>query len=122
MAISVQQLPLQTARNRRALAGPYVQLGSAGLVALAFIVVCVLSILFLAQTGRVATRGYYLQALQTEEKTLKRQGEQFQYRIAAANRLDALQVRAVKAGLRPITPAQTRFITIELPAGTPAPR
>ncbi len=117
MAVSVQALPLQHARERRAQYPSYFQLGYAGLLAGAAIAVCLLSILYLAQTGRVATRGYLLQELQDEHVTLLREAEQYEYRIAAANRLDSIEERAVRIGLRRAVPVQLRYATIEMPAG-----
>jgi hypothetical protein len=76
-----------------------------------------LSILYLAQTGRVATRGYTLQELQVEHVHLLREAEQYEYRIAAANRLDSIEERATKLGLRRAAPTQLRYATIEQPAG-----
>ncbi|MBA3946285.1 MAG: hypothetical protein H0X37_17185 [Herpetosiphonaceae bacterium] len=113
----MQPMPLHTARLRRDRAGSYFQLGSAGLLAGAVVVVCILSILYLAQTGRVATRGYKLQALQAEEKVLLRVAEQDQYRIAMANRLDVIQSHAVTLNMHPATVAQTRYVTIQLDNG-----
>ena len=117
MAVTVQALPLQDARERRAQYPSYFSLGYPGLLAIAVIAVCMLSILYLAQTGRVATRGYRLQELQDEHETLMRQAQQFEFRIAAANRLDSIEVRAQRIGLRKASPAQLRYATIELPAG-----
>ena len=117
MAVTVQSLPLQNVRARRAQYPSYVQLGSAGLIAGGVIAVCLLSILYLAQTGRVATRGYLLQELQEQHTILKREAEQYEYRIAAANRLDVIEARALEIGMRPATKAQLRYATIQLPAG-----
>ena len=108
----MQPMPLQTARQRRGRAGSYFQLGSAGLLAGAVAAVCIFSILYLAQTGRVATRGYRLQALQADEKVLLRAAEQDQYRIAMANRLDVIQERAAKLNMHLATAGQTRYVTI----------
>ncbi len=117
MAITSQPMPLQTARRRRARVGRYFELGNAGLLAGAVVAVCILSILYLAQTGRVATRGHYLQQLQGEEKALLREAEQSEYRIAAAQRLTVVQERATKLGLRPATVGQTRYLQIEVNHG-----
>lgn len=114
---SMQPMPLRTARQRRNRAGSYLQLGSAGLLAGAVAAVCILSILYLAQTGRVATRGYRLQALQADEKVLLRAAEQDQYRIAMANRLDVIQERAAKLNMHLATPGQTRYVTISQDTG-----
>ena len=109
--------PLQHARERRVQHPKYFKLGGAGLIAGTVIAVCLLSLLYLAQTGRVATRGYVLQELQADRVGLLREAEQFEYRIAVANRLDLIEARATAIGLRRATPAQLRYATIELPAG-----
>ena len=113
----MQPMPLHKARLRRERAGSYFQLGAAGLLAGAVTVVCILSILYLAQTGRVATRGYQLQALEAQEKVLLRAAQQDQYRIAMANRLDVIQDRAAKLNMHPATAVQTRYITIQVNNG-----
>jgi hypothetical protein len=116
MAVSAQALPLQHARERRTEYPKYIKLSYAGLLAGTAIAVCLLSLLFLAQTGRVASRGYQLQDLQDEHVVLLREAEQFEYRIAAANRLDAIEARATALGLRRADPGQLRYTTIELPS------
>ncbi len=117
MAVTVQSLPLQHVRERRAQYPSYFKLGSAGLLAGAVIAVCLLSILFLAQTGRVATRGYLLQELQDKHSTLLREAEQYEHRIAIANRLETIEQRATALGLRKAAPNQLRYATVEAPAG-----
>ena len=117
MAINQRLLPLQNARIRRAqLPIGYFKLGQSGLIAGAIAIVCILSILYLAQTGRVATAGYRLQELERERTQLLREAEQYQFRIAQASRLNAIADRAQKLGLRPATYEQQRYTTIELPA------
>lgn len=112
-----EALPLQHARERRVQHPKYFRLGAPGLIAGSVITVCLLSLLYLAQTGRVATRGYVLQELQADRVGLLREAEQFEYRIAAANRLDSVETRATALGLRRAAPAQLRYATIELPPG-----
>ena len=117
MAISQRLLPLHTARVRRTqLPTGYLKLGEAGLVAGAVAIVCILSILFLAQTGRVATAGYRLQELEQQHTRLLREAEQYEFRIAQASRLDSIAARAHALGMRPATSEQLRYATIELPA------
>ncbi len=117
MAVTVQSLPLRNARERRAEYPSYFRLGDVGLLAGAIVAVCILSILYLAQTGRVATRGYRLQELQERHAMLLREAEQLEYRIAAANRLDSIEERATRIGLRPAPSTQLRYVTVELSAG-----
>lgn len=117
MAVIQRNLPLYTARLRRAhIPRGYFKLGDSGLIAGAVAIVCILSILFLAQTGRVATAGYELQQLQHEHTLLVQEGEQYEYRIARASRLDVVTERAQQLGMRPASNEQRRFVTIELPA------
>lgn len=117
MAMSQRILPLQTARVRRAqLPTGYFKLGEAGMIAGAVAIVCILSILFLAQTGRVATAGYQLQELEQQHTVLLREAEQYEFRIAQASRLDSIAARAQALGMRPATSEQLRYATIEIPA------
>jgi hypothetical protein len=122
MAVTVQSLPLRHARERRAQFPSYFKLGYSGLLAGGVIAVCLLSILYLAQTGRVATRGFMLQELRKDHIELARQAEQFEYRIAVANRLDVIEKRAIEIGLRPAAPNQLRYATIEISTGALAQR
>lgn len=116
MAVIQRNLPLYAARLRRAqIPRAYFKLGDSGLIAGAVAIVCILSILFLAQTGRVATAGYELQELQHEHTLLVQEAEQYEYRIARASRLDVVADRAQKLGMRPATSEQQRYLTIELP-------
>ncbi len=118
MAVQQRILPLQLARIRRAqFPTGYFKLGEVGLITGAVAIVCLLSILFLAQTGRVATAGYKLQELQGEHTLLLREAEQYEFRIAQASRLDAIATRAQAIGMRPAKNEQLRYATIEMPAG-----
>jgi len=87
-----------------------------GLLAGAVLIVCILSMLYLAQTSRVAGATYQLQKLQNEHAQLTHDGEQWEYRIAKASRLDVVSERAARLGLRPATGDQLRYATIEMPA------
>lgn len=117
MAVIQRNLPLYAARLRRAhIPRAYFKLGDSGLIAGAVAIVCILSILFLAQTGRVATAGYELQELQHAHALLVQEAEQHEYRIARASRLDVIADRAQTLGMRPAINEQQRYVTIELPA------
>lgn len=116
MATNQRMLPLYAARLRRAqFPIGYFKLGQPGLIAGAIAVVCILSILYLAQTGRVATAGYRLQELEREHVVLQHEAEQYEFRIARASRLESIAERAGKIGLRPATFEQQRYATIEMP-------
>jgi hypothetical protein len=116
MAVNQTGLPLQRGRTRQLSVSRALRLNELGLVAGAVAIVCILSILFLAQTGRVATANYRLQALEREHVALTHEAEQYEYRLAKASRLDVLAERAERLGLRPVTGEQVRYATIELPA------
>lgn len=116
MAVAQRKLPLQNARQRRAqLPQAYFKLGNPGLLAGGITIVCMLSILFLAQTGHVATAGYELQELKRQQTAMLHEGEQYEFRIAQASKLDSIAERARQLGLRPATAEQLRYTTIELP-------
>lgn len=116
MAVVERKLPLQMARLRRAhIPNAYFKLGEAGLLAGVFAIVCILSILYLAQTGRVATAGYELQEIKRQSLELEHEAEQYEFRIAQASRLDVISEKAQKLGLRPATYEQTRYATVEVP-------
>jgi hypothetical protein len=118
MAINQRMFPLHTARIRRAqLPIGYFKLGEPGLVLGAIVVVCLLSLLFLAQTGRVASAGYRLQELEREHVLLVQQAELYEFRIAQASRLDVVATRAEKLGMRRASNDQIRYATIELLGG-----
>ena len=117
MAVNAQANPLQHARDRRVQYPKYFRLGYAGLLLGALVAVCILSLLYLAQTGRVATRGYRLQELQDRHAMLLRDAEQHEFRIAAANHLDSIEERATRIGLRPAASTQLGYVTVELAGG-----
>lgn len=115
MAVQQTGVPLRRARMRPAIAHG-LRANELGLLAGAVVIVCLLSILYLAQTGRVATAGHTLQKLEREHVQLIHDGEQWEFRIAKASRLDVVAERAARLGLRPATGDQLRYATVELPA------
>jgi hypothetical protein len=117
MAVTVHALPRQEPREHRTAYPSYLRLGYPGLIVGAVMAVCLLSLLFLAQTGRVATRGYMLQELKDQHAVLVHEAQQHEYRIAEANRLDVIEARAMALGMRRATPQQLRFATIEMTGG-----
>ena len=109
-------LPLYGIHLRRAtVATGSLRLNEMKLIVSLIVAICVLSILHLAQTGRVATAGLRLQELEREHAVLMREAEQHQYRIATASRLDTIAERASALGLRRATSDQLRYATIEVP-------
>lgn len=122
MAIHQTGLPLHSARVRdmsdrvRQISVPRVfPANELRLVVGAIVIVCILSILFLAQTGRVATAGHRLEAIEREHVALVQEAQQYEYRIARASRLDMVAERAARLGLRPATSEQLVYETVDLP-------
>ncbi len=109
-------LPLYGMPLRRAtVASSSVRVNEMKLIVSLIVVICILSVVYLAQTGRVATAGLRLQELEREHAVLMREAEQQQYRIATASRLDRIAERASALGLRPAASEQLRYATIEVP-------
>lgn len=74
-----------------------------------------LALATLAQTGRVATRGYQLNKLDKEQVALVRQADQMRLQIAQARSLDRVQQRASEAlGMRVAPSAQLHYLTVEV--------
>lgn len=115
MAVQQTGVPLRRARMRPVVAHG-LRASELGLLAGAVVIVCLLSILYLAQTGRVATAGHRLQQLEDEHVTLVHAGEQWELRIAKASRLSVVAERAERLGLRTATVDQLRYATVEMPA------
>ena len=115
--MAVQPTRVSSRRSSTPVAVPQgMRVHELGLLAGAVLIVCILSMLYLAQTARVAAASHRLQQLQDEHVQLIHDAEQWEYRIAKASRLDVVAERAARLGLRPATGDQLRFATIELPA------
>ncbi|NWF81719.1 MAG: hypothetical protein HXY37_17005 [Chloroflexi bacterium] len=102
------------ARARRLALPRYLRLdGSRYLLGLV-IMLCLMSLIVLAQTGVVATRGYAISDLEAEKVSLLRERTQLQERQARAHSLERIRRRAEQNGLRPVRDGQIRYL--ELPA------
>ena len=74
-----------------------------------------LALATLAQTGRVATRGYELTKLSQEQTALIRHADQVRLQIAQARSLDRVQQRATEAlGMHVAPSAQLHYLTVEV--------
>lgn len=113
MAVNTQRISsIDQARARRIALPRYLRLdGSRYLLGLV-VILAIMSLIVLAQTGVVATRGYAIAALESEKVTLQREHSQLQVRQARAQSLERIRRRAEQIGLRPITPDQVRYVTI----------
>jgi hypothetical protein len=76
------------------------------------ILLCLMSLLTLGQTGVVATKGYAVSTLETDKKELIRLREQLEVRYATAQSLERIRRRAEQLGLRPTRQEQIRYMTI----------
>lgn len=128
MAINWRKpFPLAEARATRLQLPRYLQLDGGRYLILAAVILALMSLLFLAQTGTLATRGYELGRLDARKTELLREQSQLELELAEAQSLSNVQQRADALKLRPMTPDQVRYMTISLTptalpaAATPAP-
>ena len=118
MAVNIRQLfPLQQAKARRSQLPRYLQLDGGRYLIAAALLLSLMSLISLGQTGRLATKGYELAQLQTHKAELQRERSALQLQLSEAQSLSAVQRRATEQHLRPMTPDQARYITITPPGG-----
>ena len=116
MAVNIRQLfPLQQAKARRSQLGRYLQLDGGRYLIAAALILSLMSLISLGQTGRVATQGYEVAKLQNEQKMLLRERSALQLRLSEAQSLEQIQRLARGLNLRPMTPDQAQYITIAPP-------
>jgi hypothetical protein len=113
MAVNTPRISsIGQARARRISIPHYLRLdGSRYLLGLVLIL-ALMSLIVLAQTGVVATKGYAISRLEVEKTALTRERSQLQAREAHAQSLELIRRRAEQIGLRPITPDQVRYLSI----------
>jgi hypothetical protein len=113
MAVNTQRMStIVQARERRSALPQYLRLdGSRYLLGLVLIL-ALMSLIVLVQTGAVATKGYAISQLEHEKTALMRERSQLQVREAQAQSLEMIRRRAEGIGLRPITPDQVRYLDI----------
>lgn len=121
MAVNTQRISaIIQARARRLELPRYLKLdGSRYLLGLVLIL-CLMSLIVLVQTGVVATKGYAITQLEAERTSLIRERSQLQVRQARAQSLELIRRRAEQIGLRPVTPDQVRYVTVPELAEAPA--
>ena len=114
MAVNVRNIfPLEQARARRIELVRYLRLDGGRYLIAAALLLSLMSLVSLGQTGRLATKGYQLAQLQAEQTTLLRQRSALLLRLSEAESLTSIQRRATTLGLHPMAPEQARYITIE---------
>jgi hypothetical protein len=120
MAINVDRVsPIQDVRTRRIELPRYLKLDGSRYLLGAVVILCLMSLIALAQTGVVATKGYAIVSLEQQRTDLLRERSQLQLRQADAQSLARVRARAEQIGLRPLAPDQVRYVSIN--AGEPAP-
>lgn len=76
------------------------------------LLLCLMSLITLGQTGVVATKGYAVASLQMQRTELIRQRNHLEARYAAAQSLDHIRKQAERIGLRPAHRDQMHYITV----------
>lgn len=119
MAINWKRpFPLAQARATRLELPRYLQLDGGRYLILAAVILALLSLLSLGQTGKLATRGYELGRLDTRKTVLLRDQSSLQLDLAEAQSLTKIERRVEAAKLRPMTLEQVRYVTIQPSATT----
>jgi hypothetical protein len=117
MAVNIRQLfPLQQAKARRSQLPRYLRLDGGRYLIVAALVLSLMSLISLGQTGRLATQGYELAQIQAERTSLLRQRSALQLRLSEADSLQKIEQRAAALNMRLMTPEQARYITVAPPA------
>ncbi|HMO56400.1 MAG TPA: hypothetical protein PKA05_08610 [Roseiflexaceae bacterium] len=121
MAVNVRQLfPLQQVRARRIDVSRYLKLDGGRYLIAAALMLSLMSLLTLGQTGRLATQGYEITALEAQKTVLLRERNGMLLRLAQAQAFDKIQPRATELGLRPAQLEQVRYVSLETVPDTTA--
>jgi hypothetical protein len=114
MAINTQKIsPTQQARRRRIELARYLNLDGSRYLFGVVLLLCLMSLISLAQTGVVATKGYALANLEAHKIELLRERSQLELRRADAHSLDRVRLRARELGMQPISEDQVQYLTIK---------
>ena len=120
MAVNIRQLfPLQQAKVRRSQLPRYLRLDGGRYLIAAALILSLLSLISLGQTGRLAAQGYEIAQLQKDQVDLLRQRSALQLELSEAQSLAKIEQRARDLHMRPMTPDQARYITIGAPPEKP---
>lgn len=113
MAVNVRKLfPLEQARARRIELSRYLRLDGGRYLIAAALLLSLMSLISLGQTGRLATQGYQLADLQATQKVLLREHSALLLQLSEAESLQSVEKRAKELGLRPMEPEQAQYITV----------
>lgn len=116
MAVNIRQLfPLRQAKARRSRLPHYLQLDGGRSLIAAALLLSLMSLITLGQTGRLTTKGYEIAQLQARKAELLRERSALQLRLSEAQSLAAIERRAREMQMRPMVPQQARYVTIAPP-------
>ncbi|MFD3162475.1 MULTISPECIES: hypothetical protein [Herpetosiphon] len=114
MAVQSQPIGGLSAIRNRSTSQPTSQRRASVLIALA-VVVALMCMLYLAQTGRIAALGFRLEQLEVQQTKLVRANNQLLYEIEQSQSLEVIRQRATALGFAPIVSSQAEYLIIELP-------
>lgn len=113
MAVHAQRLsPLQQAKLRRRELARYLKTDASRFLLGMVVLLCLMSMITLGQTGVVATKGYAIVALEQQRTELLRERSLLKHRYAQAQSLEHIRNQATRIGLRPMAREQIRYVTI----------
>lgn len=113
MAVHPRRLSaIEGARARRLALPHYLRLDGARYLLGLVLILCLMSLVVLVQTGSVATKGYAINALERQKVTLLRERTLLQERQARAQSLERIRRRAEQMGMRPVQEQQIRYIQL----------
>jgi hypothetical protein len=113
LAAQAQRLsPLQQAKLRRRELARYLKTDTSRFLLGMVVLLCLMSMITLGQTGVVATKGYAIVSLESQRTDLLRERSLLKHRYAQAQSLEHIRNQAGRIGLRPMTREQTRYVTI----------
>jgi len=114
MAVRIEQIPaiVGRVRWRQIDFSRYLRLDGARYVLLLTLIVCLLSLVTLVQSGLVTRMNYGLVALRQQQVQLNREYSRLQEQLARVQSVESRMKRATDMGFRPPTPEQIRYIRI----------
>ncbi len=122
MAVHAQRLSfLRQIKRRRHTFSHYLTSHSSRYSIWIIVLLCLISLLTLGQTGMVATKGYAVAELQSQRTELLRDMTHLEVQLASSRSLDRVRSRAEHMGMRPATRNQIRYVTIVEPQQQPTP-
>ena len=104
--------PLGQARSSRLELGRYLKLDGGRYLIAAAVILALMALLTLGQTGRLAAKGFDLSQMDRRQTELLREQGQLRLRITESQSLAKVQQRAKSLGLRPALPDQIEYLDL----------